>query len=95
MSTPAQEDADTVDHLNHEPFVRGSMPIHEQTATFEKVFDKGLVRYGSLFVACLVLFLVLSFCTPAGLLTGLVVAIVLGAVGGFVLRTKPTSVETH
>ena len=95
MSDPAHTDAAIVEHMNHEPFVRGSMPINEQTATYERVFDKMLVRYGSLFVACLVLFLVLSFCTPAGMLTGLVVAVILGAVGGFVLRAKPTSVETH
>ena len=95
MAEPAEHDAAVVDHLNHEPFVRGSMPIGEQTNTFEKVFDVGMVRMGSLSVACIVLFLVLTFCTGAGWGVGVVIPLVLLVAGGVFLRKQPTSDVTH
>lgn len=94
MSEPAQQDAAIVEHLNHEPFVRGTMPIHEQTATFESVFDKGLVRLGSLGVGCMVLFLVLAFCTSTGFFPALVIAVILAIIGAVVLRKAPSSDHT-
>ena len=83
-------DHDAPPHHTH-----GHMDITEQVATYEKVFDKGLVRLGSLGVACLVLFLTIAFCTGAGVFPAFVVAGVLGIAGAVFLRKPPTSLETH
>ena len=68
------------------------MPINEQTSTYH-VFDN-LWRWGGLAVADFVLFLVLTFCTGAGVLTALITCAIVFAIGFFVVK-KPTSVETH
>ena len=95
MAEPAQHDAEIVDHMNQGHYVRGTMPINEQTNTFERVFDVGMVRMGSVSVASLVLFLVLSFCTPVGILAGFVISVVLLIAGIVFLRKQPTSDQTH
>jgi hypothetical protein len=94
LVNPAQTDAALVSEINHETqFHPGEMPIGEQTSTFH-VFDN-LVRFGSLGVACAILFLTLMFCTPAGF-AGAAIPTVIVAVGGFfLLRRAPTSLETH
>ena len=70
-----------------------SMEITEQRSTYQ-VFD-GLVRWGSLGVAALLLFLTLLFCTRVGFFGALVpTAIMLGA-GLFALRKQPTSLDKH
>ena len=74
---------------------RGHMDISEQTSTFENVFDKGLLRMGSLAVACLILFLTIAFCTAAGWFTALIVTGIVALIGAVVLRKAPTSAETH
>ncbi|MBV9512261.1 MAG: aa3-type cytochrome c oxidase subunit IV [Caulobacteraceae bacterium] len=68
---------------------RGAMDIHMQQATFHLVM--GITKWGSLTVACAVLFLTLLFCTGAGFLAALVSAVVVAAIGGAVLgrRAQP------
>ena len=73
---------------------RGEMDIAEQVNTFENVFDKGLLRMGSLAVACLVLFLTLTFCTPAGFIPAAIITVVLAIAGAIFLRKQPTSDQT-
>lgn len=78
----------------HAPdFTPGEMEIAEQASTYG-VFDN-LVRWGSLGVAALILFLTILFCTRAGLIGALVPTVILLGVGIFVLRKAPNSLETH
>ena len=65
---------------------RGDMDIREQRSTYE--FFMGLTKWGSLFVAVLVLFLTLWFCAGVGFLGALVVSVILAAVGGWVLKKR-------
>ena len=65
---------------------RGDMDIQEQTSTFHLVM--GLTKWGSLFLAAWLLFLVMWFCTGTGFLGALATGLVVGAVGFFVLRSK-------
>jgi len=66
---------------------RGEMDISEQTATYNGFML--LTKWGSLAIAALLVLLVLWFCTPAGFLTSLGVALVVTVIGIFVLRDKP------
>ena len=84
---------EAADH-DAEAYLRGHMPIEEQVATYEKVFDKGLVRMGSMFVACIVLFLTITFCTAAGWFAAAVVTAILAGLGFTFLRSAPTSDQT-
>ena len=68
---------------------RGEMDIQEQSATYD--FFMGMTKWGSLAVAALVLALTLWFCTSAGVIGGLIPAVVLVAVGVAVLRDKPAA----
>ena len=77
------------DHAHASP----SMEIVEQRSTYH-AFD-GLVRWGSLAVAALILFLTLMFCTGAGFFGAAVPAAILVAVGVFALRKAPTSIDAH
>jgi hypothetical protein len=73
-------------------YQRGAMDIAEQTATFNLVM--GLTKWGSLYAAALILLLVLWFCVPgAGFMSGLISAVVVVAIGTFLLRAKPA--ESH
>ena len=68
---------------------RGEMDIAEQQATFRLVM--GMTKWGSLYLAALLLLLVLGFCVPAaGFLSGVVAAVVVIALGTFFLRDKPS-----
>ena len=66
---------------------RGEMDISEQQSTFHLVM--GITKWGSLFLAALLLLLVIWFCTPNGFLPGFIAAIVIAAVGVVLLRSKP------
>jgi len=66
---------------------RGEMDIHEQVATYDLFM--GMTKWGSLSLAALLAFLVLTFCTPAGALAGLVTALVVTVIGVLLLREKP------
>lgn len=66
---------------------RGQQDIGEQLATF-KLFV-GMTKWGSLYLAALLLWLTIWFCTPGGFLAGLITAVVVVAIGTFVLAEKP------
>ena len=68
---------------------RGEMDIHEQVSTFHLVMN--ITKWGSLHIAVIVLFLVLWFCTGAGLLTAVIASGVVAALGIFFLREKPSA----
>ena len=74
-------------------YSRGTMEIGEQKATFN-IFI-GLVKWGSLFTAALLLFLSMWFGTAAGFFGGAVAAVVLMAAGLFLLRKKNASDRPH
>jgi len=82
-------------HLSHatdeaeadaEAYLRGSMEINEQTATWNLFM--GMAKYGSLTIAAAVAFLTLWFAVGAGMIAGGFVFVVIMAVGIFFLR-KP------
>jgi len=72
------------DHAAHQ---HGSQEISEQAATYSLFM--GMAKWGSLAIACLLLFLTLAFHHGGSLLTGLIGAVVLFAVGFFALKSKP------
>ena len=71
---------------------RGDMEIGEHRSTY-RAFD-GLVRFGSLAVAGLLLFLTLMFCTRVGFIGAVVPVAIMLAAGAVFLRNKPASVDT-
>lgn len=81
----AQADADA------SAYVRGQMPIQEQTATFRLFMS--LAKWGSLQVACVLLFLTLWF-HPGGNLAAAVIGAGALAVAGY-LVLKPKGDDGH
>ena len=79
--TPADADANA--------YVRGDMAINEQVSTFRLFVD--LAKWGSLAVACLLVFLTLWFHPGGSFIAGLIGAVVLGVVGFVALKPKPGS----
>ncbi len=71
---------------------RGEMEIGEHRSTY-RAFD-GLVRFGSLAIAGLLLFLTLMFCTRVGFVGALVPTLILLVAGGIFVRKQPASVDT-
>ena len=67
-------------------YVRGEMPIQEQTSTFHMFM--GLTKWGALAVACLLVFLTVSFHPGGSLVAGLMGAVVLGGLGFVALKSK-------
>jgi hypothetical protein len=67
-------------------YTQGDQDITEQLATFSLV--GGMIKWGSLAVAVLVLMLVLWFCVQAGFLAGAVAGAALTAIGVTFLRSK-------
>ncbi len=65
-------------------YTRGQMDIHQQQASFDG-FVK-MTKWGSLIVAVVVLFSAIMFCTSAGFLGAAIPAVVLAALGVFLLR---------
>lgn len=68
------------------------MDITEQASTY-RAFD-GLVRWGSLAVAGIVLFLTLLCCTKAGFFGAAIPTAIL-LVAGFLFLRSPTSIDPH
>jgi hypothetical protein len=66
---------------------RGEMDIHEQASTYHAFL--GLSKWGSLALAAVLVGLVVSFATNAGIMAGVITAIVIAVVGYFALRAKP------
>ena len=79
---PATAEADA----DASAYVRGGMQINEQAATFKLFMD--LAKWGSLAVACLLLFLTLWFHPGGNLMAALIGAVVLGVVGFVALKPK-------
>ena len=74
-------------------YSRGSMEIVEQRATFD-IFI-GLVKWGSLLIAALLLLLSVWFGTEAGFFTAFISAAVVFVVGWFLLKKKNESDRPH
>lgn len=67
-------------------YVHGEMEISEQTATYG-LFG-ALTKWGSLFIAVVILFPTLLFCTKAGFGGALAASVILIAAGVLLLRDK-------
>lgn len=67
----------------------GHMDVAEHTATFKSVM--GLFKWGSLWTAALLILLTMWFCTPAGFFPAIVVTVIVLALGGFFLRSRPAA----
>jgi hypothetical protein len=74
-------------HAPSGDYVRGEMQITEQASTFKLFID--LAKWGSLAVACLLVFLTLWFHPGGSFVVAAGATVVLGAVGVFALKTKP------
>ena len=84
MAAAADRDAAGYDH--HADYHRGEMEIEEQARTFDMFM--GLTKWGSLAIAALLVFLILTFATGAGVMTAFLVTVVFLALGVFTLREK-------
>jgi hypothetical protein len=71
----------------HHEYHHGDMEISEQEATYSLFMN--IAKWGSLYVAVVLIFLTIWFCTPLGWFTGLIAAAVVGALGWAALRSKP------
>ncbi len=67
-------------------YTRGEMIIEEHEKTYAGFLR--FTKWGSLYLAAIVLFLVLWFCTPAHFLGGLITAVVVLVLGTLVLSEK-------
>ena len=67
-------------------YTRGNMDTSAQQATFHSFIE--MTKWGSLYLAALLILLVLWFCTTAGFLAGLIAAVVVVAIGTLVLSDK-------
>jgi hypothetical protein len=65
------------------------MIIEEHEKTYSGFLK--MTKWGSLYLAGILLFLVLWFCTPAGFVGSAIPAVVLLAAGLFCLREKPAT----
>ena len=65
-------------------YTHGQMDIHQQQASFDGFVN--MTKWGSLIVAVVVLFSSIMFCTSAGFLGAAVPAVVVAALGIFLLR---------
>ncbi len=81
--------------LDHEPidYRYGSMDISEQRATFNIIMK--LVKWVSLWIAGLLLFLTVAYGTDASWLVGLGAGIAFMVVGYFLLKAKNESDRPH
>jgi hypothetical protein len=67
-------------------YTRGEMYVGEHEKTFHGFIK--LSKWGSLYIAALLILLVVWFCTTAGFLAGLIAAVVVVGVGTVVLGEK-------
>ena len=65
---------------------RGDMDISEQRATFHLVM--GMTKWGSLYLAAFLLFVVLWFCTHTGFIGSAIAGVVLAVLGTLLLSEK-------
>lgn len=69
-------------------YTRGEMIIEEHEKTYDGFLK--MTKWGSLYLAALLITLVLWFCTPTGWLGAIVVGVVLLGLGTVVLSEKRT-----
>ena len=67
-------------------YTRGEMIIEEHEKTYEGFLK--MTKWGSLYIAALLVLLTLWFCTPAGFLGALIAAVVVAVLGTLVLSEK-------
>ena len=67
-------------------YTRGEMIIEEHEKTYDGFLK--MTKWGSLYLAVLLILLVLWFCTPTGFLGALVAAVVLAVLGTLALSEK-------
>jgi len=72
-------------HHSSDSYVRGSQEIREQESTFTAFM--GLTKWGSLFIAILLVFLTLWFQPGGSLMTAVITAVVLSVGGFFFLKS--------
>jgi len=76
-----------------EPYEHGQMDTRQQELTFHSFIM--LTKWGSLYIAALILFLILWFATDFGFLGGLVATIIVIVVGTIVLREHGRPESPH
>ena len=76
-----------------EPYEHGQMDTRQQELTFHSFIM--LTKWGSLYLAALLLFLVLWFATDAGFLGGLVATVIVIVAGTLVLREHGRPESPH
>lgn len=74
---------------SHDAYVRGSQEISEQAQTFHAFI--GMAKWGSLWIAALLMFLVLWFQPGGSLVGGLIAAVVMLVGGYFALKSGKAS----
>ena len=67
-------------------YTRGEMIIEEHEKTYSGFLK--MTKWGSLYLAALLITLVLWFCTPTGFLGALIAAVVVAVLGTLVLSEK-------
>ena len=67
-------------------YTRGDMTIEEHEKTYSGFLK--MTKWGSLYLAAILLLLTLWFCTPAGFLGAIITAVVVLVVGTLVLSEK-------
>lgn len=67
-------------------YISGSMPVEAQSSTFGGFMN--LTVYGGCFIAFLLLYPILAFCTPMAWLPSLVITAVFGIVLGLIFKLK-------
>ncbi|MGZ3275787.1 MAG: aa3-type cytochrome c oxidase subunit IV [Caulobacteraceae bacterium] len=67
-------------------YTRGDMIIEEHEKTYSGFLK--MTKWGSLYLAALLLLLTLWFCTPAGFMGGIITAVVILVLGTLVLSEK-------
>lgn len=73
---------------SHDAYVRGSQEISEQASTFRAFIS--MAKWGSLWLAALLMFLVLWFQPGGSFIGGAIVAVVMLVLGYFALKSgKP------
>ncbi len=76
------------EHADIVTYRHGGMPISDHSSTYSGVM--GLFKWGALGVADLLILLTFWFCTPAGFIPAVIVAIIVfGAGAVFLGRKKP------
>ncbi|MGZ5984486.1 MAG: aa3-type cytochrome c oxidase subunit IV [Caulobacteraceae bacterium] len=67
-------------------YTRGDMIIEEHEKTYSGFLK--MTKWGSLYLAAILLLLTLWFCTPAGFMGGIITAVVILVLGTLVLSEK-------